>query len=103
MKPCLRTKNQVNPLIYSLPSSLLNVKIFQIWYETDLHELVLAQLLCLDTGTASNKPKLSKCHELKGSQEWKHPNKVLDKSSIEMVLVTLLNFHLCFTEGNSYL
>lgn len=49
-----------------------------MWYKTDLNELILAQVLCLDTGTASNKPKLSKCHELKGSQEWKYSSKVFN-------------------------
>lgn len=40
----------------------------QRWSITDKKELVLAELLCLDAG--STKPKLSKCHELGGSQEW---------------------------------
>ncbi|XP_065215571.1 polypeptide N-acetylgalactosaminyltransferase 35A-like [Planococcus citri] len=59
LKPCLRSKNQM-------------------WYETDLKELILAQLLCLDTGTTSDKgdkPKLTKCHEMKGAQEWSYSNK----------------------------
>ncbi|KAJ8737723.1 hypothetical protein PYW08_000318 [Mythimna loreyi] len=43
----------------------------QMWFETSRNELVLGRTLCLD---ASNNvaPKLSKCHELGGSQEWKH-------------------------------
>ncbi|XP_028177267.1 polypeptide N-acetylgalactosaminyltransferase 35A-like isoform X1 [Ostrinia furnacalis] len=43
----------------------------QMWFETDRHELVLGRTLCLD---ASNNvaPALGKCHELGGSQEWKH-------------------------------
>ncbi|XP_019879410.2 polypeptide N-acetylgalactosaminyltransferase 35A [Aethina tumida] len=41
----------------------------QIWYETDRHELVLAQLLCLQ---AKPRPILYKCHEMGGDQEWKH-------------------------------
>nr|XP_049705578.1 polypeptide N-acetylgalactosaminyltransferase 35A isoform X2 [Helicoverpa armigera] len=43
----------------------------QMWFETSRSELVLGRTLCLD---ASNNvaPKLSKCHELGGSQEWKH-------------------------------
>ncbi|XP_026727862.1 polypeptide N-acetylgalactosaminyltransferase 35A-like isoform X1 [Trichoplusia ni] len=43
----------------------------QIWFETSRSELVLGRTLCLD---ASNNvaPKLGKCHELGGSQEWKH-------------------------------
>ncbi|CAG9781856.1 unnamed protein product [Diatraea saccharalis] len=43
----------------------------QIWFETDRHELVLGRTLCLDA--ANNvAPILGKCHELGGSQEWKH-------------------------------
>ncbi|XKL61571.1 hypothetical protein PGB90_008628 [Kerria lacca] len=56
LKSCLRAKNQV-------------------WYETDKNELVLGQILCLDAGTPSDKPKLSKCHELRGTQDWRHSHK----------------------------
>lgn len=43
----------------------------QMWFETSRYELVIGRTLCLD---ASNNiaPKLSKCHELGGSQEWRH-------------------------------
>ncbi|XP_059046281.1 polypeptide N-acetylgalactosaminyltransferase 35A isoform X2 [Achroia grisella] len=43
----------------------------QMWFETARNELVLGRTLCLD---ASNNvaPSLGKCHELGGSQEWKH-------------------------------
>lgn len=41
----------------------------QRWSETDKHELVLSELLCLDA--SSDVPKVSKCHELRGTQEWK--------------------------------
>lgn len=46
-----------------------------MWFETDRHELVLGRMLCLD---ASNnvEPMLGKCHELGGSQEWKHKGSV---------------------------
>ncbi|KAI5751329.1 hypothetical protein M8J77_006455 [Diaphorina citri] len=40
----------------------------QRWSKTDKSELVLAELLCLDAG--ATKPKLTKCHEMGGSQEW---------------------------------
>uniref|UniRef100_A0A8D8R776 Polypeptide N-acetylgalactosaminyltransferase n=2 Tax=Cacopsylla melanoneura TaxID=428564 RepID=A0A8D8R776_9HEMI len=40
----------------------------QRWSKTDKNELVLAELLCLDAG--ATKPKLSKCHEMGGTQEW---------------------------------
>nr|CAD7588790.1 unnamed protein product [Timema genevievae] len=42
----------------------------QMWFETDKSELVLAQLLCLDANDQF--PSLSKCHEMGGSQEWRH-------------------------------
>uniref|UniRef100_A0A1B6DK05 Polypeptide N-acetylgalactosaminyltransferase n=1 Tax=Clastoptera arizonana TaxID=38151 RepID=A0A1B6DK05_9HEMI len=45
----------------------------QVWYETDRNELVLAQLLCMDAG--DRYPKLSKCHEMGGGQEWRHKTK----------------------------
>nr|CAD7405975.1 unnamed protein product [Timema cristinae] len=51
LKNCLRIKNQM-------------------WFETDKSELVLAQLLCLDANDQF--PRLSKCHEMGGSQEWRH-------------------------------
>ncbi|XP_008543065.1 polypeptide N-acetylgalactosaminyltransferase 35A [Microplitis demolitor] len=49
--PCLRAKSQM-------------------WYETDKNELILGQMLCLE---GSGKiPKLGKCHEMGGNQEWHH-------------------------------
>jgi hypothetical protein len=45
-----------------------------MWWETDRRELVLAQLLCLDA--TGDVPRLSKCHEMAGLQEWQHPNQV---------------------------
>lgn len=53
---------------------MLKTVIFQVWFETDKNELVLAQLLCMDAG--EHRPKLSKCHEMGGSQEWKHHSSV---------------------------
>jgi polypeptide N-acetylgalactosaminyltransferase len=41
----------------------------QRWAETDKHELIIAELLCLDA--SSDIPRVSKCHELRGTQEWK--------------------------------
>lgn len=41
----------------------------QSWYKTDKSELVLAKLLCLDS--TKKQPRLMKCHELGGTQEWK--------------------------------
>lgn len=51
LKPCMRYKSQM-------------------WYETDRNELVLSQLLCLQS--RHPKPFLYKCHEMGGDQEWKH-------------------------------
>nr|CAD7424833.1 unnamed protein product [Timema monikensis] len=48
--------------------------LFQMWFETDKSELVLAQLLCLDANDQF--PRLSKCHEMGGSQEWRHQGEV---------------------------
>ncbi|KAK5646020.1 hypothetical protein RI129_004484 [Pyrocoelia pectoralis] len=59
LKPCMRSKNQ-------------------IWYETDKGELVLQQLLCLQSGPTF--PYLFKCHEMGGNQEWKHKGE--DKTPI---------------------
>lgn len=42
----------------------------QLWYETAQHELRLAQLLCLDGG--GEYPRLAKCHEMGGAQDWRH-------------------------------
>lgn len=52
LAPCLRSENY-------------------IWSETDKSELVLSRLLCLDVSPKSKLARLMKCHELKGTQEWK--------------------------------
>ncbi|XP_071451657.1 polypeptide N-acetylgalactosaminyltransferase 11-like [Hetaerina americana] len=44
----------------------------QIWFQTDKNELILAQLFCLDA--SGEAPRLSKCHEMGGDQEWKMRN-----------------------------
>ncbi|XP_046742412.1 polypeptide N-acetylgalactosaminyltransferase 35A-like [Diprion similis] len=51
LTPCLRTKSQM-------------------WYETDKNELVLGQILCLEGN--EKWPRLGKCHEMGGNQEWHH-------------------------------
>ncbi|XP_063634589.1 polypeptide N-acetylgalactosaminyltransferase 35A-like isoform X1 [Cydia splendana] len=43
----------------------------QMWFETSRNELVLGRTLCLDA-TGNVAPTLGKCHELGGSQAWKH-------------------------------
>ncbi|CAG7836284.1 unnamed protein product [Allacma fusca] len=42
----------------------------QRWFESEKHELVLAEMLCLNAD--DDKPRLAKCHELLGNQEWQH-------------------------------
>lgn len=57
--------------------AVLTVTNLQVWWETERHELVLAQLLCLDASTAGDGgPRLAKCHEMGGSQEWQHHHEV---------------------------
>lgn len=41
-----------------------------MWYETDKNELVLGQMLCMEG--AEKIPKLGKCHEMGGGQDWRH-------------------------------
>ena len=49
----------------------------QMWSETSKGELVLAEILCLQSPESSaQKPHLSKCHEMGGLQEWKHHDEV---------------------------
>ncbi|KZC10131.1 Polypeptide N-acetylgalactosaminyltransferase 35A, partial [Dufourea novaeangliae] len=50
-------------------STCLRIK-SQMWYETDKEELVLGQMLCMEG--AEKIPKLGKCHEMGGNQEWRH-------------------------------
>lgn len=45
-----------------------------MWYETDKSELVLGQMLCMEG--AEKIPKLGKCHEMGGSQDWRHKRTV---------------------------
>ncbi|KAI4484777.1 hypothetical protein M0804_007343 [Polistes exclamans] len=51
LAPCLRIKSQM-------------------WYETAKNELILGQMLCMEG--AGRVPKLGKCHEMGGNQEWRH-------------------------------
>lgn len=58
-------KSKGSPLILK-PCNATNAQ--QRWSLTDKSELVLGELLCLDAG--ATKPKLSKCHEMGGTQAW---------------------------------
>lgn len=54
LTPCLRVKSQM-------------------WSETDKNEIVFGQLLCLEAQSGSmSEPRLNKCHEMGGDQEWNH-------------------------------
>ncbi|XP_076326197.1 polypeptide N-acetylgalactosaminyltransferase 11-like isoform X2 [Tachypleus tridentatus] len=46
----------------------------QIWHETEKNDLRLAELLCLDA--AERYPRLAKCHEMGGTQDWRHSSDV---------------------------
>lgn len=64
-------------------TSCLRVK-NQMWYETDKHELVFGQLLCLEAQSSSvSQPLLNKCHEMGGDQQWNH-RKMVRISSISI-------------------
>lgn len=81
LNTCTKTKKQVCCLIPDLIwlYTYLNLILFeiQLWYVTDKGELVLAQLLCMESPESSlQKPRLSKCHEMGGLQEWKHNDDV---------------------------
>ncbi|XP_038044634.1 polypeptide N-acetylgalactosaminyltransferase 11-like isoform X2 [Patiria miniata] len=45
----------------------------QLWYESESHELRLADYLCLDQPESNSAalPRLMKCHGSRGSQEWR--------------------------------
>ncbi|XP_054163141.1 polypeptide N-acetylgalactosaminyltransferase 11-like [Oppia nitens] len=76
----------------------------QLWYETVKHDLRLGQKLCLEADDKN--PHLSKCHEMGGTQDWKHSTKkntaiysiaggmclgVRHESSGEYVIMSLCN------------
>lgn len=45
-----------------------------MWYETTKNELILGQVLCMEGG--GKVPKLGKCHEMGGNQDWRHKSSV---------------------------
>jgi len=53
-----------------------------MWYETDKNELVLGQVLCMEG--AEKIPKLGKCHEMGGSQDWRHKRIVRFPNAFEL-------------------
>ncbi|XP_058790277.1 polypeptide N-acetylgalactosaminyltransferase 35A-like isoform X2 [Phymastichus coffea] len=81
----------------------------QMWYETDKYELVLGQMLCLEGN--EKMPKLGKCHEMGGNQEWKHSG--LTKTAIYNLATgtclgassptknTQISMNLCYNNDNS--
>jgi len=61
-----------------------------MWYETDKNELVLGQMLCMEG--AEKIPKLGKCHEMGGSQDWRHKRIVrLDATILDRLRYKLAN------------
>lgn len=46
----------------------------QMWFESDKHELRLGNMLCLD-GDSKGIPRLKKCHEMGGSQDWRYSSR----------------------------
>ena len=76
---CIESENEVTAKGSRLMlSKCLPVK-RQLWSETELHELRLADILCLDTDN-SEAVFLSKCHLLGSSQAWSRSS--LKKSAI---------------------
>lgn len=78
---CLRVKNQVWFVYFLLIEPHFDhtqafVSILR--FETDKHELVLGQILCLEAtgGASTSPPVINKCHEMGGDQEWKHRKSV---------------------------
>nr|XP_050862768.1 polypeptide N-acetylgalactosaminyltransferase 35A-like isoform X3 [Vespula vulgaris] len=57
LAPCLRIKSQM-------------------WYETAKNELILGQVLCMEGG--GKVPKLGKCHEMGGNQDWRHKSSIIN-------------------------
>lgn len=68
---CIQSSKEIKTKGSGLMLSSCIRTLNQIWFETNRSELVLGRVLCLD---ASNNvaPSLMKCHEMGGSQEWKH-------------------------------
>ena len=64
-----------------------------MWYETDRNELVLAQMLCLEGNGRT--PKLGKCHEMGGNQEWRH------KGTVREILI-IADYSKLFKNKNKY-
>ena len=46
----------------------------QIFYKTDKNELILSKLLCLEASSRS--PRIAKCHDMGGKQEWKMKDEI---------------------------
>lgn len=65
-----------------------------MWYETAKHDLRLAQLLCLDA--REQFPRLSKCHEMGGSQDWRHAESVSNVTCSCNFLYLFLKYHFEF-------
>lgn len=69
-----------------------------MWYETDRNEFVLAQLLCLEADQPS--PRIVKCHEMGGNQEWKHKGEVSLLNFFKFLKITVYKFYFLETFTN---
>ena len=65
---CLESENEVTAKGSKIMLSACAAVKRQLWSETELNELRLADVLCLDTD--SQHPLLAKCHELGNTQLW---------------------------------
>jgi len=63
-----------------------------MWYETDKNELVLGQMLCME-GTEKI-PKLGKCHEMGGNQDWRHKRIVRAFTYINICIMNVVNLNI---------
>ncbi|XP_046446155.1 polypeptide N-acetylgalactosaminyltransferase 11-like isoform X2 [Daphnia pulex] len=70
---CVESDKEVTSKGSTLLLSVCSRTKKQLWSVTDKGEMVLAQMLCMESPESSKqKPRLSKCHEMGGLQEWKH-------------------------------
>lgn len=71
---CAESEHEVTRRKGALVLNKCNAIKRQMWSETHSKQLLLAGLLCLDGNT--NAPYLEKCHQLGGTQEWRHSSQV---------------------------
>ena len=101
-KLCLQSEKEIKKSgKLSLAYCMAGKSKVQTWYVTDKHELILSRLLCLDG--AKNRPRLMKCHQLGGSQEWKIKERSDDgKAAIYNVAAGLCLISTTNNDGDHY-